>query len=169
MIQQTGRLQSPIRREDLESRKKRLLDRAAVERAQFAQARTELGAKFASLNTFRQWLLRWPVRPASWLGGSLERHPILGILFSILWATPARTVLLNRVKRAKSLIYWSVSALRFGKGCIYCARPKRTVQDKHSLFTFLPSIAQLYQRYASPSTGLNVARLHPAHNCRIHH
>ncbi|WP_042687755.1 hypothetical protein [Candidatus Glomeribacter gigasporarum] len=125
MIQQTGRLQSPIRREDLESRKKRLLDRAAVERAQFAQARTELGAKFASLNTFRQWLLRWPVRPASWLGGSLERHPILGILFSILWATPARTVLLNRVKRAKSLIYWSVFGLAFWQG-VHILRSAKT-------------------------------------------
>src|SRR5260363_211363 len=118
MIQQTGRLQSPIRREDLESRKKRLLDRAAVERAQFAQARTELGAKFASLNTFRQWLLRW-------LGGSLERHPILGILFSIFWATPARTVLLNRVKRAKSLIYWSVFGLAFWQG-VHILRSAKT-------------------------------------------
>ncbi len=104
------------RRNSFAIRKEQLLDRAILERAQFAQARAELGAKFTSLNIFGRWLLRGPMQPASWLGDYLGRHPILGILFSVLLAAPARTVLLNKAKRAKSLILWSVLGLALWQG-----------------------------------------------------
>src|SRR5260363_205182 len=146
MIQQTGRLQSPIRREDLESRKKRLLDRAAVERAQFAQARTELGAKFASLNTSGNGCC----------AGLCGQRAGLAVPWNGIQSWESSFPSYGQLQRARHFYTgWSgqnpfyssaFSALRFGKGCIYCARPKRTVQDKHSLFTFLPSIAQLCQR-----------------------